>query len=134
MTKAELAEIYRAYIACLNRQDWPRLGRFVHDEVRHNGRRIGLAGYCAMLERDFAAIPDLSFAIDLLVCDPPHIASRLAFDCTPKGKFLGLEVNGRRVSFTENVFDEFTDGRIATVWSIIDKAAIEAQLGLAPGT
>jgi predicted ester cyclase len=128
MTRAELSEIYRAYIACLNAQDWPKLERFVHEEVRHNGRRIGFAGYRAMLERDFEEIPDLAFEIRLLIADPPHIASRLAFDCTPKGKFLGLDVNGRRVAFTENVFYQFRDGKIETVWSVIDKAAIEAQI------
>jgi predicted ester cyclase len=63
-----------------------------------------------------------------VICDPPYIASRLRFDCTPKGDFLGLPVNGRRVSFTENVFYEFQDGKIAQVWSVIDKGAIEAQL------
>jgi len=37
-------------------------------------------------------------------------------------------VNGKRVSFTENVFYEFRDGRIEEVWSVIDKAAIASQL------
>ena len=60
--------------------------------------------------------------------DPPLIASRLAFDCTPVGSFLDLPVNGRRVRFTENVFYEFRDRKIAQVWSLIDKVAIEAQL------
>jgi predicted ester cyclase len=46
----------------------------------------------------------------------------------PKGLFLGLPVNGRRIVFTENVFYRFHDERIAEVWSIIDKGAIEAQL------
>jgi predicted ester cyclase len=53
----------------------------------------------------------------------------LEFDYAPKGMFLGLAVNGKRVSFTENVFYQFRDGKIAQVWSVIDKAAIEAQLG-----
>lgn len=128
MTKAELADLYRGYIACLNRQDWPSLGQFVHEDAHHNGKRTGLTGYREMLEGDFRAIPDLHFAIQLLICDPPHVASRLAFDCTPGGLLFGLPVNGKRVSFTENVFYEFRDGRIATVWSVIDKAAIEAQL------
>jgi predicted ester cyclase len=35
---------------------------------------------------------------------------------------------GRRVSFTENVFYRYQDVRIAQVWSIIDKAAVERQL------
>lgn len=128
MTGTGLARRYRDYIACLNRQDWAGLGRFVHDEVRHNGRQLGLAGYRAMLEKDFREIPDLRFDIRILVCDPPFVASRLAFDCTPAGRFLGLDVDGRRVAFAENVFYEFRDGRIAQVWSVIDKAAIEAQL------
>jgi predicted ester cyclase len=128
MTKADLSDVYRAYIVCLNRQDWPNLGQFVHDDVRHNGQRIGLSGYRAMLERDFDEIPDLHFNIDLLISDPPYIASRLGFDCTPKGTFLGLPVNGRKVSFTENVFYQFRNEKIEQVWSVIDRAAIEAQL------
>jgi predicted ester cyclase len=123
-----LYEVYRAYIACLNKQDWAKLERFVHDDARHNGRRVGLLGYRAMLERDFQQIPDLHFDIQLLIADPPHIASRLRFDCTPKGMFLGLPVNGKKVSFAENVFYEFRNGKIWQVWSVIDKAAIESQL------
>ncbi len=123
-----MADLYRQYIGCLNRQDWPNLGRFVDDEVEHNGRRLGLSGYRGMLERDFCDIPDLHFAIELLVSEPPFIASRLRFDCTPKGRFLGLAVDGRRVTFAENVFYELRDAKISRVWSIIDKTAIEAQI------
>ncbi|MGF6307918.1 putative ester cyclase [Bradyrhizobium sp. i1.8.4] len=126
--QTDLSEIYRNYIACLNRQDWPQLGQFVADDVSHNGRRIGLSGYREMLERDFRDVPDLRFNVALLISDASHVASRLAFDCTPKGRFLGLDVGGRRVSFAENVFYEFRDGKIVEVWSVIDKAAIEAQL------
>ena len=128
MMKADLSDVYRDYIACLNRQDWPKLEQFVDDDVRYNGQRIGLSGYRGMLERDFSEIPDLHFNIQLLMSDGDYIASRLAFDCSPKGKFLGLDVNGKRVSFTENVFYEFRGAKIARVWSVIDKAAIEAQL------
>jgi len=128
MTKGELEAHYRAYIDCLNAQDWEALGGFVRDDARHNGRAFGLAGYRAMLEQDFREIPDLRFNVALLVADPPMIAARLAFKCTPRGMFLGLPVNGRRVAFTENVFYEFRDGKIAQVWSVIDKVAIEAQL------
>jgi predicted ester cyclase len=128
MTTTDLSDIYRGYIACLNKQDWPRLEKFVHDEVQYNGQQVGLLKYREMLERDFYEIPDLYFNIQLLISEPPYIASRLIFDCTPKGTFLGLHVNGKRVSFTENVFYEFRREKIAQVWSVIDKAAIEAQL------
>jgi predicted ester cyclase len=128
MMQTDLSEIYRSYIACLNRQDWPQLDQFVDDDVSHNGRPIGLSGYREMLEKDFREIPDLRFNIALLISDASHVASRLRFDCSPKGRFLGLDVDGRRVSFAENVFYEFRDSKIVEVWSVIDKAAIEAQL------
>ncbi|MBW7968094.1 ester cyclase [Bradyrhizobium sp. BR 10289] len=128
MTRDDLTGLYHNYIACLNRQDWAALDQFVHDDVAHNGRPLGLSGYRAMLEKDFRDIPDLRFNIELLIADPPRIGARLKFDCAPAGTFLGLALNGKRVSFCENVFYELRDGRIWQVWSVIDKAAIEAQL------
>ena len=128
MRKTDVEAFYRDYIACLNAQDWLRLADFVAADVQHNGRVLGVSGYRAMLERDFADIPDLHFVIELLVADPRCVASRLRFDCSPRGTFLGLPVDGKRVVFSENVFYELLNGRIARVWSVIDKAAIEAQL------
>jgi predicted ester cyclase len=81
-----------------------------------------------MLEGDFRAIPDLRFNIALVVAEPPRLASRLNFNCSPSGTLFDLPVNGKKVQFAENVFYEFIEERIATVWSIIDKAAIAAQL------
>lgn len=129
MTSADLASVYRGYIDCLNRRAWDELGAYVREDVVHNGRPFGLGGYRAMLERDVREIPDLRFTIDLLVSDASVVGARLLFDCTPAGEFLGLPVNGRRVAFTENIFYVFRKGRIATAWSVIDKAAVEAQLG-----
>jgi predicted ester cyclase len=128
VTSSDLSDIYRNYIACLNKQDWPNLGQFVDGEAIHNGRQIGLSGYREMLEKDFDEIPDLYFNAQIVIADPPYIASRLKFDCAPKGKFFGLDINGKRLSFAENVIYEFRGEKIAQVWSVIDKSAIEAQL------
>jgi len=79
--KLQLTDHYRAYIACLNARDWTNLGRFIADDAKHNGRPFGLAGYRAMLEQDFRAIPDLHFNIVLLAVDrkshfpPPRSSS-----------------------------------------------------------
>lgn len=128
MTRDELCRIYHGYIDCLNEQDWDRLGLFVDDAVAYNGTPLGLTGYRRMLEDDFRAIPDLRFEIELLVSDPPRIASRLHFDCTPRGVLFDLPVDGKRIAFGEHVFYEFSARRIRKVWSIIDKAAIARQL------
>ncbi|MFO1034934.1 MAG: ester cyclase [Hyphomicrobiales bacterium] len=120
--------LYRAYIACLNAQDWARLGEFVAEGAIHNGRAFGLAGYRAMLENDFRQIPDLKFVIDVLVASETHVAARLMFNCSPAGEFLGLPVNGRHVTFSEIVIYAYTGGKITEVWSVIDKAAVERQI------
>lgn len=62
MTRIELADFYQGYIDCLNRQDWEHLGHFVHPQVTYNATTVGLAGYRAMLERDFREIPTWCFA------------------------------------------------------------------------
>lgn len=128
MTRDQIIAAYTGYIDCLNRQDWDNLHRFVGTEATYNGEVVGLEGYRAMLVDDFKAIPDLFFNVTRIAADPPVIASRIAFDCKPVGELFGLPVNGRRVRFTENVFYEFSEGRIQNVWSVIDKAAIVAQL------
>ena len=128
MIAAQLGRFYRGYLACLNAQDWAQLGQYVHDDASHNGQRFGLTGYQAMLEKDFAQIPDLHFNIALAAYEPPNIAARLAFDCSPRGMFLGLAVNGKRVRFAEHVFYEIREEKIWQVWSLIDKTAIAAQI------
>ena len=128
MSTTFFSDLYRAYIDCLNRRDWDQLGSYVDDEVEHNDRLLKLSGYRDMLQKDIEDIPDIRFNIQMLICGPPRVAARLAFECSPKREFLGLSVNGRKVSFAENVFYEFKGSKIASVWSVVDKAAIEAQL------
>lgn len=128
MTAPNVKVRYQGYLACLNEQAWGRLCDYVGPCMRHNGRDLGLDAYRAMLEADRAAIPDLRYRLDLLLWDEPHLAARLLFRCTPVGRFLGLDVDFRTVSFTENVFYRYERGLIQEVWSVVDKAAIEAQL------
>ena len=78
----ELAEIYRGYIDCLNKQDWASLIDCVHDAVRYNGILVGLVGYRTMLQDDYRAIPDLSFTVDLLICDPAKAQAKLGWERT----------------------------------------------------
>jgi predicted ester cyclase len=128
MPAKNIEDFYRAYIACLNARDWSLLGDFVHAQVHHNGRPLGVDGYRAMLQKDLADIPDLHFDVEFLIANAHCIGSRLRFDCSPRGEFLGLPINGRRIVFAENVFYEIRDGKIADVWSVIDKVAVETQL------
>lgn len=124
MPNSALKVRYQQYLDCLNAQAWERLGDFVAQAVVYNGECIGLAGYRAMLERDYQTIPDLRFVSDLLLAEPPWIACRLVFDCSPRGSFLGLETHGERITFSEHVFYRFEQGKIVQVQSLIDEAAV----------
>ena len=57
MTRADLSDIYRGYIACLNQQDWSNLHRFVDEKVSRNGQEIRLSGYREMLEKRLCRNP-----------------------------------------------------------------------------
>jgi predicted ester cyclase len=123
-----MMDVYRDYLDCLNDRRWDDLGRFVAEDVVHNGKPLGLNGYRAMLESDTHAIPDLRFTAELLVADADLVACRLFFRCTPRHPWAGFEPTGTEVAFAEHVFYRFHDGKIAEVWSLIDKEAVREQL------
>lgn len=128
MSKDDLLAIYRDYLQCLNERQWPRLGKFVADQLSYNGQRMTLRDYRAMLEADVDAIPDLQFHPEVLLANENVVACRLFFQCNPQRAFLGFEPTGGQVSFPEHVFYRFDDRRIVEVWSVIDKQAIREQV------
>jgi predicted ester cyclase len=128
MDGVDLRARHLAYLDCLNRRAWAELDAYVAEEVHHNGRAFGVAGYRAMLEQDVEQIPDLRFDARLLVVSGAEVAARLEFDCHPRGTLLGVAVDGRRVRFAEHVFYRYAGGRIAEVWSVLDAAGLRASL------
>jgi predicted ester cyclase len=124
-----LEQLYRDYIAALNRRDFNELGQFVHDQLTYNNELWTLSRYQALLAEDVQRIPDLHYEIQLLVTHEDHVACRLWFDCTPRSEFLGIQTQGRNVSFAEHVFYRFREKRIANVWSVVDADSIRRQLG-----
>jgi predicted ester cyclase len=110
---SNLEDTCRQYIACLNGRYLSGLSRVVTNDVVHNEIQLGMADYRQMLEKNFKEIPDLVFNIQLLVAENSHIACRLEFNCTPVSSFLGLAIEGKKISFTENVFYLFRGERSA---------------------
>ncbi len=76
----------------------------------------------------FGEIPDLHFDVELMVVDEGRVASRLMFECSPTGTFSVLPSTASASPLPRMAIYEFRDRKIAEVWSVIDKAAIEAQL------
>ena len=127
MNSLEITTFYDKYISCLNSRKLIGLGQFVNETLIYNEKAIHLKDYQEMLAQNFRDIPDLYFKIDLIIAGENEIASRLNFNCTPIGSFMGIEVNGKTVSFSEHVFYRLTNDKISEVWSLIDKDAIREQ-------
>jgi predicted ester cyclase len=123
-----LESTYLAYLDALNDRRFGDLDAHVHDEVTYNGDVMTRRQYVDMIAADTAAVPDLHFDAQLLVAADGLVACRLWFECTPTGTFFGREPTGRPISFCEHVFYRFRAGRIAHVWSLIDREAIAAAL------
>lgn len=124
-----LKAIYRAYLAALNERRLDDLARYVHDELTYNGEPMTRDQYRDLIAADIAAVPDLTYDAHIVVAADDRVACRLVFTCTPQHEFLGFTPNGKRLSFAEHVFYDFREGRIAAVSSLIDRYAIQAQLG-----
>ena len=128
MDQVDLADRYRAYLACLNERRFHDLREFVHEPVVHNDRTLRIAEFQDLLRRDATEIPDLRYEIERLVVQGEQVACRIRFDCTPTASFRGIPPTGRSISFVEHVFYRYEDGRIAQIWSLIDMDAIREQL------
>jgi predicted ester cyclase len=128
MPNAILEARYRAYLDALNDRRFSDLDEFVQDELIYNDKLLTRQEYADMIAADTRAVPDLHFDVRLLLTSEDVVACRLWFDCTPTGPFFGLAPTGRRVSFGEHVFYRFRAGRIAQVWSLIDRDAVATQL------
>ena len=123
----DLEARYLAYLAVLNERRLDDLVHFVHERLTYNDEEITGRGYRAMIAADVAAIPDLVFDPHLVVASGDRVACRLVFRCTPTDTFLGFTPDGAQVSFAEHVFYRFEGGRIAHVWSLIDRDAVASQ-------
>ena len=128
MTDTDLAARYRAYLAALDERRLDDLVDHVDDELTYNGEPMTRRQYRDMIAGDIAAIPDLVFDAHIVVAAGDRVACRLVFACTPQREFLGFTPNGERLAFAEHVFYRFRQDRIVEVWSLIDRAAIDAQL------
>ena len=128
MTEAEFEAHYRRYISYLNNRRLDELDEFLYEELTYNGEPETRADYRARIAGDVAAIPDLYFDVHLIVVGDDQIACRLFYNCTPQSEWLGLQPNGKSISFAEHVFYKFRDGKIYEVWSLLDVPSTAEQL------
>jgi predicted ester cyclase len=112
-----LRKIYKDYINCLNDKDYDKLPSFLAEDVEHNGKHLGSAGYVQLIKDSYAKYPWLHYNVALLAVDETDqiVSARLI-----------LRGDNYRQSFEphdverEHVWYHFVDGKIRRVLSMLD--------------
>jgi predicted ester cyclase len=124
---ADLGAHYRRYIALLNSHalSAAALAPFVHDAVTFNGAPLSREAYCELCRRALAD-PAAHIDIDRLIVQDAGLAARIAFARkTSQGESTpGLMIRGRLVT-AEHAIYHFEEGRIRTVWTIVEAKQVD---------
>ncbi|KAH7136319.1 SnoaL-like polyketide cyclase-domain-containing protein [Dactylonectria macrodidyma] len=127
----DLDAMYRQYINVINTQTMAeRFPKYCQPRIIHNSRDLSLDEYRGFIESSFEEIKGLNFNVAKLVVDnkAQQVAAKILLTGRPVKEFRGLQPTGRDVEFSEWVFYELQDGKIAKVWSALDLFAYEACL------
>ena len=102
------------------------------DYIQHNDiAEQGKAGFIALFEQTFKAMPDFKYTINRLVAEDDFVVAY----CTTSGThtddyWLNVPPHGGKLNF--DVVDIFRvqDGKIAEHWDVADRLTLFTQLGV----
>ncbi|MGE0777009.1 ester cyclase [Mycolicibacterium sp.] len=124
----DLERTYRGYIHMINERRFEQSHRFASPEMTFSGTAMSREDYFGGIQQALEAVPDFQWQIDRLVVDGDWVASRVVGTGTPVRPWMGLQPNGRSVTFVEHAFYHCPGGKITTVEFVRDVDAIRAQL------
>ncbi|KAK7738600.1 hypothetical protein SLS62_011369 [Diatrype stigma] len=118
---ANLAEVYRAYIQCINDRTLDDdLDKFAHAQVIFDGIVLTRDEFRERLKSVIVAIPDLVQVIYTIIADDntSRLAAQLESSGTLVKPLAGLAATNSEVRFAEHCTYEFRDGKITRIWSL----------------
>ena len=78
------------------------------------------------------AFPDLTYKVEELMAERDLVMARFSAEGTLRGTFLGVEPDGRKISYTGTDINRIANGRIIESWVNYDALGLLEQLGLVP--
>ncbi len=91
-------------------------------------RRSRVAALRDIIMRWRVGFPDLHFEVRAVVATGDRAALHATLTGTQRGAWGGLEPTGRSINVEHMYFFRFAEGRIAEVWELLDRPALERQL------
>jgi predicted ester cyclase len=104
------------------------------DYLTHTAQRDfkGLQGYRDNVTGQRTNMPDLHFTIEEIVGEGDKLAYRITGHGTYKGKLGDVDVTGKQFTYTQVLFAEYKDGKVAKAVSTVDMLDIYRQAGVRP--
>ena len=97
-----------------------------------SGDNKGHEGYRRLVNFFREPMPDLHFTIDEIVGEGDKVFYRVSGTGTYTGKVQGVDVKGKKLSWTQAIFTEWKNGKVAKALSLQDTVQVFRQLGVAP--
>ena len=129
--------LYRRFIdEVINKKNPNALDELIDASfVDHNpapNQAPGLEGMKQLMSMFFAAFPDLSSTIDLLVAEGDIVMGRMTTSGTHQGEMMGIPATGKKISFTEIHIVRIANGKAVEHWGNSDDLGMMQQLGVIP--
>lgn len=123
LSYADMQSNYKDYVAAVNSHTLPDIiPRFLSEKTTNNTVTTDVDEFIAIVEGFFGAVQGLYFELKELICSSStrQIGAVIEFTGTPVSEFRGIQPTGRDVRFTEFVLYRLNNGKIRTVWQIMD--------------
>jgi steroid delta-isomerase-like uncharacterized protein len=135
MAQTENRDLVRDYYeAVYDRRELGRLDAFLAPDFvsAGPGGRMDREAHATALAASFAAMPDLSLAIEEQIAEGDAVMTRWSATGTHLGTLFGIPPTGRSVTATAIHIHHVHDGRIVDQWEQFDTLGVLGQLGLVP--
>jgi steroid delta-isomerase-like uncharacterized protein len=129
-TRAELEQLYSAYLDACNAHDLDRMTTFYAPTIRVNDAPIERDTVATQFAPIFAAFPDWHWDVRNLAIDGALVSLHFTVTGTHRGTYLGVPATNRRVAIAQFTIYRVENGLFADVWDLADMTAIPAQLGV----
>ncbi|KAI1413584.1 SnoaL-domain-containing protein [Hypoxylon sp. FL1857] len=125
---ADIEAAYRSVISCINEQRWDDLPRYMHSHLVRNGQDITPESYAAEIKSRGGKV---EVNVDALTVDresQQRLGATVFVKYTPDRNNGNTGIVGRTISFMEQHFVWFTEGKLSKVLILADRDEMQRQL------
>ena len=123
-------ETVMQYFDAINARELNTLEAMLTDTVMYGDERLERDEYLELFQANLAVLPEVEVSVTRLVSDGAETVARVTFEGTGKGEYLGHDIDGKEVRWTNTYWFEISDGRIEGYVYNWDQLEFLAQLGV----